>query len=89
MPDNVNPSVSLTEEEARRQASHNLFFATTADEAIAALNAGADVNARDADGTTALSHHAFNGSTEIVKLLIDRDAEVDAQDGRGYTALRK
>lgn len=88
MPDNVNPSVSLTEEEARRQASHNLFFATTADEAIAALDAGADVNARDADGTTALSHHAFNGSTEIVKLLIDRDAEVDAQDGRGYTALR-
>ncbi len=46
---------------------------------------GADVNALSNDGYTALMLASREGRTEIVKLLLDKGAEVDAKDG--LTAL--
>ena len=51
------------------------------------IKEGADVNARDKYGGTALMAAANNGHTEIAKILIGRGAKVDAVDHSHRTAL--
>jgi uncharacterized protein len=51
------------------------------------LEAGADVNAKSADGITVLMVAAATGNTEMVGLFLDKGAEIDAQCSRGTTAL--
>ncbi len=53
------------------------------------LAAGADVNARDAYGATALMNAAHGGNLEMVEALLAAGAEVDAKDELGWTALMK
>ena len=48
---------------------------------------GADVNARNYKGQTALHCAARAGFVEIVSLLIDHGAEVDLRDDKGQTPL--
>ena len=43
--------------------------------------------AKDRDGRTALLYAAYFGQTEIVKLLLDRDADIEAKDSDGMTTL--
>ena len=43
------------------------------------MDAGADVNAQDNSGWTALTHAAWGGNTEIVRTLMDVGADVNAQ----------
>ncbi|MEW6133256.1 MAG: ankyrin repeat domain-containing protein [Pseudomonadota bacterium] len=50
---------------------------------------GADANARDAYGATALMNAAHGGSLEMVEALLAAGAEVDARDELGWTALMK
>jgi ankyrin repeat protein/uncharacterized protein DUF1566 len=61
------------------------------------LDAGADVNAKDEDGYTALIMAAKNGEQErdklinqykIVQLLVDNGADVNAKQKDGHTALK-
>lgn len=52
-----------------------------------ALENGADVNAAQDEGRTALMMAAFNGHGKIVELLLDRGAKVDSRDILGRTAL--
>jgi len=51
------------------------------------LKQGADVNAKDKDGWTALIEAAAKGHTDTVKALIDAGADVNAKDKYGETAL--
>ena len=51
------------------------------------IEEGADVNARDEDGSTALIEAARYEHTEIAKLLIENGADVNAKDKDGWTAL--
>ena len=52
------------------------------------LKEGADVNAKDAGGMTALNCSCANeGSLEIAKYLVEIHANVNDQDYRGWTAL--
>ncbi len=51
------------------------------------LRAGADVNAADAEGTTALMHSAIESDAQMMKLLIDGGAKVNAANSAGSTAL--
>jgi len=53
----------------------------------AALANGAEVNAQDEDGTSALMAAAAKGYTKIVQELLAKGADVNAQDEDGYTAL--
>jgi ankyrin repeat protein len=57
------------------------------DEALRAIAAGADVNERSADGTTALQWAAYNGDLELVKLLIARGADPKPRNDYGMTAM--
>ena len=51
------------------------------------LAAGADVNARDADGRTALLAANYVDSVAVVRRLIEAGAKVDAADREGITPL--
>lgn len=55
--------------------------------ARALVGAGADVNARDKLGRTALMVAAAEGDAEGVAALLEMGAEVDACDAEGWTAL--
>lgn len=53
-------------------------------------NEGTDVNEPDKDGETALMHAAFWGYAKVVKLLIEKGADVNKQiPYYGFTALMK
>lgn len=51
------------------------------------LYSGIDPAAEDGDGRTGLMLAAFNGHTEIVKMLLDQDVPVNKTDLSGRTAL--
>jgi len=51
------------------------------------LAKGADVQARDANGRTALMYAAENGDPTIVQALLTNGADVNARDWQGWTAL--
>jgi hypothetical protein len=51
------------------------------------IERGADVNARDSDGVTALMGAAIDGNTELARVLIEKGADVDSQAENGWTAL--
>lgn len=51
------------------------------------LSRGIPVNARDANGRTALMITAMNGHSDATKFLLERGADINAQDGNGRTAL--
>ena len=51
------------------------------------LEAGANPNAEDKDGDTALIEAAKKCKTEVVKLLLEAGADIEAKDKEGKTAL--
>jgi ankyrin repeat protein len=51
------------------------------------ISAGADINARDANGSSALLHAAQIRNTEIAKLLIAAGADVNSKNNDDRTAL--
>jgi ankyrin repeat protein len=48
---------------------------------------GADVNATNDDGATALHAAAFTGANEIIQFLVDKGARLDMPDRFGQTPL--
>lgn len=53
------------------------------------VNEGADVNATDSSGRTALIEAAWGGYNEVVSFLIEKGANVNACDNAGCTALMR
>ena len=51
------------------------------------LKEGADVNAKNSEGYTALELASRNGHTEIVSMLLEKGADVNAKTNEGITAL--
>jgi uncharacterized protein len=52
------------------------------------INKGADVNAVNEADFTALHGAAMRGLDEVIKILVDRGAQINARDYRGRTAYR-
>ncbi len=60
----------------------------SAEDVQGAIQAGADVNAKDNCGVTALMHAAQdNNNPEVIKSLINAGADVNATDNEGNKAL--
>ncbi len=57
------------------------------DSARLLLAAGADINARGADGKDSLSLALFDGSYDVADFLIDSGAKVNQQDAQRFTPL--
>jgi ankyrin repeat protein len=51
------------------------------------LASGIDINATDARGRTALHGAALQGYDDVVQALVDRGADVAAEDNDGFTPL--
>jgi ankyrin repeat protein len=51
------------------------------------LGSGADVNATDTEGTTALMHAVIESDVKMMKLLMDRGANVNAKNSADSTAV--
>ncbi|MFZ5867579.1 MAG: ankyrin repeat domain-containing protein [Thermodesulfobacteriota bacterium] len=56
-------------------------------EAQRLIDSGAEVNATDKVGLTALMWAAEKGHTDVMRLLLEKGADVDAKDPKGNTAL--
>lgn len=56
-------------------------------EVLELLDQGADPNARDYLGRTALMHAALNGQTDTMEILIDRGAKINTKDNANITPL--
>ena len=52
-----------------------------------ALDNGANVNAKDKRGNTALHFLAHNGHMEVIKVLFEAQANMNAKKNNGWTAL--
>jgi len=75
---------------AATAAGQSLLEAAEAGEhaaALAALKAGADVQARGPDGTTALIWASYNGDADLVGRLLAAGADPNAQNEFGASAL--
>ncbi len=61
----------------------------TVEEVRRLVGSGADVNARDENGWTALMRASLlnNSNKEVIQVLIDSGADVNARDKNGWTAL--
>jgi ankyrin repeat protein len=64
-----------------------LLFTQGADVIALLLAHGADVHARSKTGETALMETAIRGDVAATKLLLDKGADVNIADHRGYTPL--
>jgi uncharacterized protein len=68
-----------------QEATQKLFEAArtgNVGDAKSALDAGADVNARDDRQQTPLHWAAMKGHTDLARLLIDKGADLNARDDR-------
>jgi ankyrin repeat domain-containing protein 50 len=53
------------------------------------LDKGADPNARDFEGATALYRAVFTGEVEVVRLLLKNGADANIEDNNSWTALQR
>jgi uncharacterized protein len=65
----------------------DLVEANDRDAALRAIGAGADVDERSVDGTTALHWAAHRGDLELVKRLLERGADPNVRNDYGATAI--
>jgi ankyrin repeat protein len=61
-------------------------WSSALDAARYCLELGLDVNAQDVTGYTALMGAAWRGDNDLVKLLVERGAKLDARTHRGWSA---
>ena len=58
-----------------------------ANQVVSGLAWGGDPDVQDKKGWTLLHHAVYKGALEVVKVLLDSEANVNIQDKHGRTAL--
>jgi ankyrin repeat protein len=79
--------ISTTPVEDRKPGEPDPGNYKTAEMVEALLEAGADVNILDNDGSNALMESVPNGNADIVQLLLNAGAKRDVENRHGDTAL--
>jgi len=76
----------------KRAATDITYYDWTEEKAVDALAAGLelglDVNAANAHGETALHAAAYHNANRVIRFLVDRGADLDAQNAARQTPLR-
>ena len=76
----------------KRAATDITYYDWTEEKAVEALAAGLalglDVNAANAHGETALHAAAYHNANRVVRFLVDRGADIDAENSARQTPLR-
>jgi ankyrin repeat protein len=91
MKDGTTPVMALVQ--ARRRIEPGLTADPAADEALAvegvslALGLGADVNAANGDGNTALHLAAARRLNRVIQTLVEKGAKLDVKNEKGQTPL--
>jgi ankyrin repeat protein len=80
--ESTNKVETITQQEVVEAALYG-----KAETIAAALKQGYKADTLDSEKRTALMYAAFNGQTAIVKMLIDAEADVNAQDNIGTSSL--
>jgi ankyrin repeat protein len=85
----INAGADVNAHDEQYDNTVPLIIASRADKEMVQLliSHGADVNAQNKFGTTALLDAAFHGREDIVKILLDAGADVNQHDTDGETAL--
>ena len=76
-----------SEEPPRQHLTPVLHSAASGQVAEILIESGADVNAVDADGKTALMGAALLNQGDVAQVLLARGADAHVRDNRGKTAL--
>lgn len=85
---NVNAKCCVDGEDMANDGGETPLFFTTDPRFIHALvNRGADLNAKNWTGSTALHRCCESGHVAAVEALLERNATVDVCDSKGYTPL--
>ena len=79
-------SVNITEDDASATPLHIAAMSWRYDIALLLLDRGAQINARDRDGHTPLLAAAVNADCNMIRLLLHRDADLDACNFHGRDA---
>jgi len=84
----LNPDIPEQKEKLNEELQNAAFYGSL-NKVDELLRAGADINhKRRSHGWTPLTSAIFNrAGKEMIKLLLDRGADVNAKDGHGYTPL--
>lgn len=81
------PLITTVAQTRSRDEKHSSNASIALRDCAALLSAGADVNAKDNKGLTALHHAAINNLTEIGRYLLGKGAKLEATDSERRTAL--
>ena len=76
----ANPGMTGARGEVGRSPLHEAILAAQNEAARFLIEAGSDVNSRDAEGIGPLGYAALTGNAAVAEMLIERGAKVDAQD---------
>ena len=80
-------AMSKEQQEKLNQELHSAAFNGNLDEVKGYIEQGAQVDAQDIGGYTALMKAAVNGNIEVIEYLIENGAQIDKRNNKKETAL--
>jgi ankyrin repeat protein len=83
----LTPSPDIARADDKNRDLTQASMSGDVEKVISLLGSGADVNAKDQRGWTALLWAVSRGQMDLVKLLLDKGADVNAKGEHGWTPM--